>query len=336
MSQSAVRLGTLLTLLLSLLALLARPGLAQVTLSSVTPNQTTTGLELTIQGTGFVKKPVLFLTQDGSTKKTPLKVLSFTETQAIAALNAAATAGTYTLNGKVQQSSAQLAGALAIVAPSIASLSTASAAAKAQLTLTGTFLGTKKGTVKFGTKASKVVSWSNISIVVEVPKAAAGSYEITVKNTIGSTSGGTFTILASGGSGSGQIHFTALLDGVNFAAEPGGATLQAGPNPPFVVQGQVSSPFKEINVRFTYDLVNGPFPANVEGTADALVELATLDGGNVNIWRASPGNGMFTITLTSASGGRLKGTCTATMPRVQGAGPDTIVLASGDFEVAIP
>ena len=57
-----------------------------------------------------------------------------------------------------------------------------------KVTIDGEGFGTSGGTVKFGSTAATVVSWSNNQIVVTVPNAAAGKYNITVQKSSGQIS----------------------------------------------------------------------------------------------------------------------------------------------------
>nr|P31797.1 RecName: Full=Cyclomaltodextrin glucanotransferase; AltName: Full=Cyclodextrin-glycosyltransferase; Short=CGTase; Flags: Precursor [Geobacillus stearothermophilus]CAA41770.1 cyclomaltodextrin glucanotransferase [Geobacillus stearothermophilus]CAA41771.1 cyclomaltodextrin glucanotransferase [Geobacillus stearothermophilus]CAA41772.1 cyclomaltodextrin glucanotransferase [Geobacillus stearothermophilus] len=57
-----------------------------------------------------------------------------------------------------------------------------------QVTIDGEGFGTNTGTVKFGTTAANVVSWSNNQIVVAVPNVSPGKYNITVQSSSGQTS----------------------------------------------------------------------------------------------------------------------------------------------------
>ncbi|MEK8128741.1 glycosyl hydrolase [Paenibacillus filicis] len=81
--------------------------------------------------------------------------------------------------------------------PTISTLSPASGPTGTSVTLTGTNFGASQGTstVKFGTTAASVTSWSNNAITAVVPSSLpAGSVNVTVTTPSGTSSGRTFTV----------------------------------------------------------------------------------------------------------------------------------------------
>ncbi|MBK9385246.1 MAG: IPT/TIG domain-containing protein [Planctomycetes bacterium] len=322
-----------------LLATLALGAPGDLAVSQVNPNRVAGGAEVTITGVGFEAKPSVFLQQGGSPKKFPLRVTAFSSTQITATVKDAP-AGVYDLFVRIGTDTAALSSGLEMAAPEPQQLSAASGAPGAEITISGAFFGTKKGRVNLlapldsaAAKSAKVQSWSNDSIRFLVPKLAQGNYLIVVQSRVGGSSAVPFQVTAP--STGGQLHLTATVDGNAFAADLGSLALQNQPPHLYVVHGQRASQSREINVRFTYDPANGTFPAEVAGTADALVEYVEF-GSGVNIWRADGMQGSFAITLSSASGGRLRGTFHATLPLALGTGVATRVLESGSFEVIIP
>jgi endoglucanase Acf2 len=82
-------------------------------------------------------------------------------------------------------------------APSITSLSPASGAAGTSVTLSGSNFGASQGssTVKFGTAAASVTSWSNTSITAVAPSGlSAGSVNVTVTTSAGTSNAAAFTV----------------------------------------------------------------------------------------------------------------------------------------------
>ncbi|MES2934421.1 MAG: IPT/TIG domain-containing protein, partial [Pseudomonadota bacterium] len=75
------------------------------------------------------------------------------------------------------------------VLPAITSLSPVSGVAGSNVTISGANFGSTQGTgiVKFGTTTAAVPSWSANAITVQVPGLAAGSSNVTVITTAGTS-----------------------------------------------------------------------------------------------------------------------------------------------------
>jgi glycosidase len=82
--------------------------------------------------------------------------------------------------------------------PQVGSIGPTSAQPGVKVTIGGQNFGSATGTVKFGTTAATVVSWSPTKIVANVPSVPNGSYSVTVTNTSGQVSNAIqFTALAA-------------------------------------------------------------------------------------------------------------------------------------------
>lgn len=149
------------------------------------------GTPVTIKGTNFgAAQGVSTLTFNGIAA-TPS---SWSATTIVAPVPAGATTGNVvvTVNGMAS------AGAAFTVLPTpvISSLSTASAAVGAPVTLTGTNFGTTQGTstVTFnGTPAATATSWGATSIAISVPAATTGNVVVTVNGV--ASAGAPFTVV---------------------------------------------------------------------------------------------------------------------------------------------
>jgi glycosidase len=83
-------------------------------------------------------------------------------------------------------------------APQIGSLGPTVGQPGVNVTLGGKNFGSGRGTVKFGTTAATVVSWSPTKIIVTTPKVTNGDYNVTVANSSGQISNPIqFTVLAA-------------------------------------------------------------------------------------------------------------------------------------------
>ena len=83
-------------------------------------------------------------------------------------------------------------------APEVGSIGPTAAQSGVRVTIAGRNFGTTTGTVKFGTAAASIVSWSPNSVVATVPSVTNGLYSVTVTNSSAQVSNGiNFTVLAA-------------------------------------------------------------------------------------------------------------------------------------------
>jgi len=144
-------------------------------LATLSPNHGDVGTLVTISGKNFgtTTDTVTF----NGTAATPT---IWTPTSIVVPVPAGAT------NGNVVVTVAGIAsnGLLFTFTPSITSLSTNSAPAGASVTVTGTNFGATQGTSKvtFNGKVATVVTWSALSIVVNVPVGGTGNVVVTINS----------------------------------------------------------------------------------------------------------------------------------------------------------
>jgi hypothetical protein len=83
-------------------------------------------------------------------------------------------------------------------APQVGSIGPTSAQPGVSITIAGRNFGSTTGSVKFGTTAATVTSWSPTKIKVTVPSLTNGNYNVTVTNSSSQVSNGTqFTVLTA-------------------------------------------------------------------------------------------------------------------------------------------
>jgi endoglucanase len=166
-------------------------------IGSLSPTSGAVGTSVTISGSNFGT------TQGASTlrfRTTNAAVTSWSNTQIVATVPNIATgaaAVTVTVNGVVSNGPNYTITAVAPT-PAIASLNPNSGFVGSSVTVTGSNFGASQGasTLRFGTTAASVSSWSNTSIVAAVPNVTAGSQPVTV-TVNGATSGASaFTVTA--------------------------------------------------------------------------------------------------------------------------------------------
>lgn len=305
-----------------------------VDLVSVTPNQGATGLAITLAGSGFVSKPVVWLTQDGLTKKFPCKVTSFTAEQVVATLPQAPP-GSFDLHVKVKKATDDLSDALTIQPPSVSALAPESAAHKQLVTITGDFLGTKKGKVRVQSaataaplkKTAKVTSWTNTSVTFEMPKVPEGSYDVLLDNKTGAVAAGTIAALASGGGSPGGPGLHCTIDGSALhATGPQFFPLYLSTLQLVTVTGNdPGNPTRTITLSFLLDLGDDSVPKTfTNGSSAANLYYQETGGGPTKSWSGVP-SGTFTIHLTKKNGAEIGGDFSGTLKDVGGQLPDKTV-----------
>lgn len=150
------------------------------------------GAVLTIDGANFgTAKPKAFLVDPVTAKKYVLKVTAFTETQLTAEVKKAV-AGSLTLNVLPKGATEAFTSTVIIETPRIDELldeagtsNIDEASPGTVFQIAGEYLGLKKGKVKIGGKAAKVLAWFNDHVLLTMPKNLAnGLWTIVLDNKV--------------------------------------------------------------------------------------------------------------------------------------------------------
>lgn len=190
-------------------SMISSPARAQE-IASVSPAEGTVGTEVLIQGLGFgAGEPKVFLSSQGSGKKTPLEVLEFADRRILARLAQGVEPGTYDVNVALKgPSSASVSGnGFTVRLPAGLGFDPGFVAEGATVTMTGAFLGSEPGQIAIrsqsgggknpggrGDKGPEVLSWdggsggSTGTVVFAMPARlpANGFYDVEVANAVGS------------------------------------------------------------------------------------------------------------------------------------------------------
>lgn len=184
--RSALRLVALAV------AALTAPTLAQ-TIDTVSPASGSIGTRITISGAGFGEKaPKVWMTQDGSKKKTRLKIVSANDTEIVAEVKKAKL-GVYDINVQKKEKNALLMrvdDAFEVPMPSFDDVSPAGGAPEitpgGSATIEGDDFGIRKPKLKVGGKKAKVTAFDDDSITFVVPKVLHdGAHSIELRNKVG-------------------------------------------------------------------------------------------------------------------------------------------------------
>lgn len=312
--------------------------LAQVSVTQVTPNSSTTGLDVTIDGTGFdTAKPSVSLTTSGSSKKYTLKVKTFSSTQIVATVGTVV-AGTFDVNVKVKTNIGSLASGLTIATPSFTNMSPTTAAPKDTVTITGDFFGTKKGKILVNGKSAKVLTWSNTQITFEMPKLASGSYAVVIDNKIGQAQAGSITsnVPPAPISGADRLEVTANGAKIKTTGVFLNGTHSTATHLNIIVGANPGAQGKNVQMSFVYDLTNGTVPTTYNtGQGSVLIQFTDVNGGNASTWLSALG-GTYKVTITGRTANSIEGTFEASnMPKGQGPGAATMNLVGGVFKTKL-
>lgn len=311
--------------------------LAQVSVSNVTPSTSTTGLDVTIDGTGFASKPTVTLTTSGSTKKYTLKVKTFTATQIVATVGTVVQ-GTFDVNVKVKTNSGSKAGALTIANPDATNMNPTTAAPKDVITITGNFFGATKGKVNVNGKSAKVLTWSNTQITFEMPKLPAGQYTVVVVNKIGQSTAGnvTSTVPPAPVGGPDRLEVSANGAKVKTTGVFLNGTHQTLTDLTIIVGASPGAQGKNCQLSFVYDITTGAVPTTyTTGQGSVLIQFTDVNGGNASTWLSALG-GTYTVTITGRTANSIEGTFEASLPKGgSGPGAATMQLTGGVFKTKL-
>ncbi|MBL8696473.1 MAG: IPT/TIG domain-containing protein [Planctomycetes bacterium] len=168
-------------------------------ITSVAPASVSIGTTITIQGSGFgTKKPSVFLTTEGSTKKITLKVTSYSDTQ-IEAVASTGTPGTFDVNVKSGNTTITEQDALTLGVPVITQISPGSATPGATVTLVGSLFGATKGKLALNGKTVNSATWTDTSVTFVLPSNAVnGGSLISMTTKIGTGTAGELLTVTGG------------------------------------------------------------------------------------------------------------------------------------------
>lgn len=179
---------------------------AKPSISSLNPTSGAGGTAVTISGNNFGSSQGSSTVTFNSVKATA--IASWSATSIVANVSAGTPEGSgpvvVTVNGVASTNNPTFT----ITGPQITSLSPNSGSISTAVTITGSNFGTSQGvsTVSFnGTNATTITSWSNTSIVVQIPSlATTGNVVVTVAGIASPTSSSTvFTVSGSSGCANG-------------------------------------------------------------------------------------------------------------------------------------
>ncbi|MBL8897598.1 MAG: IPT/TIG domain-containing protein [Planctomycetes bacterium] len=311
-------------------------------ITGVEPPQVSFGTRVTITGSGFTRRPTVFLTQASSPERIYFRIVSFRETE-IVAIARDGVAGAYDLNLKTNGETATLAQGITIELPTGLPFDLPPVLPGDRLRITGENFGRRKGRVwiqplgEARARQVRVLAWNDTAIEFRIPKVGIGYCGLRVENRAGSAYG-LFPISAP--SSCERLAVAARVNGNEFASEIERIMLHVwGPDQHelFGWRWIPPLPVEWIHVRFTYDLEHGEFPAEVSGTDRAEIAYGfglRLDGPK-GIWIADASQGTFSIELLSVGEGCLHGRMTGTL--VNESDPQDIRrLELGEFRLLMP
>jgi IPT/TIG domain/Carboxypeptidase regulatory-like domain len=278
------------------------------TISSLSQNSGAVGTSITITGTNF-----------GATQGT--STVTFNGTAATAVTSWSATsivvtvpAGTTTGNVVVTVSGVASNGVNYVVPAIITSLSPASGAVGASITITGTNFGAAQGgsTVTFnGTAVTAVTSWSATSIVVTVPAGATtGNVVVTVSGV--ASNGSPFTVapgITSLAPNSGAIGALITITGTNFGAAQGGSTVTFNGT---AVTAVTSWSATSIVVTVPALAVTGNVVVTVGGIASSGVPFTVTPAPAITILTPNAGAVGASVIIAGTNFGTTQGASTVT------------------------
>jgi hypothetical protein len=278
-------------------------------IASLTPSTGAIGAAITIAGSNFGS------TQGAGDVKfngVTATITSWGASSIVATVPAGATTG----NVVVRAGGVNSAGSAFTVAatPSITSLTPASGAVGASITIAGQNFGTTQGSgsVKFNGTTATITSWSATGIVAAVPTGATTG-NVVIRASGVNSAGAAFTVvpkanISSRSPTSGPVGTVVTLTGTNFGASQGSGTVR--------FNGTLATP-----TSWTATSIQVPVPAGA--TTGNIVVLA--NGANSNgvgftvlatptITSLSPGFGPTgaMVTITGANFGATQGTSRVT------------------------
>lgn len=328
---------------LALWAALVAPATGQA-IETVSPDEGTLGTVLTVTGDGFGdKKPKAFLRDPVSGKKYALKITANADGELTAEIKKAV-AGALDLV-VIPKGSDEIVAAAAfeVLTPQVLMLLdgpggdvVTQAAGGDTFVAVGNHFGPKKGRVRVGGKAAKVVSWEPNGLapseglegatdmaVIQMPKSLAnGLWPLEFSNKIGVDDSAEI-IMTGSTKKLGKLFLDISLGGekVNFKLSKPADIPQAGV---FTLYGTTkTNPSKTLTVIVPFDIANDMAPETLQAGVLSLLNASFIETGKVSakqvqqgqlpkmaIYSAGLGNGSLTVQINASSGGQVAGTIT--------------------------
>jgi RHS repeat-associated protein len=198
--------------------------------------------------------------------------------------------------------------------PTISSLSPATGAVGATVTITGTNFGSSQGTstVKFNGTTATATSWGTTSIVVTVPTGAtSGNVVVTVSNH--ASNGSAFTVVPAPSISSlsittGAVGAAVTVSGSNFGSSQGSGTVKFNGTTATVTTWSATS----IAVTVPSGATNGNVVVNASGVASNGSSFTVVPAPSITSLSISSGAVGAAVTITGTSFGSSQGTGTVT------------------------
>jgi len=300
------------------------------------------GSVLTIDGASFgTAKPKVFFT-DGEGKKYVLKVTAFSDTQLTAEVKKGV-AGTLTLNVSPKGSTEPFTSPVVFETPRIDELldetgtsSIDEASPGTPFLIDGAYLGTKKGKIKIGGKAAKVLEWLNDHVLVEMPKKLAnGLWTIALDNKVAVNDEAEITMFGSTVK-IGKAFLNFFVNGEKVALKYGQGSAPGG-YAVVAVGTSGTNPSKSVVIAVPFldgDSVPEDYVFGTDLFVVSYIETGkfTLGGPPPTIKAYVPTIG-FTVNITANSASQVAGNCSGILELSGGGGPD--IEVTGEFVVDV-
>ena len=307
-------------------------------------------------GTKKPKVKAVFLPVEPGAKGDPklkLKVIEVTDQSATVLVKKAKGVGSFDLMVKPKGGDFYSAGTVTTTGPNAQALSTDTVAAGAEMTVTGSRFGTKKGKVFVAGKKAKVIEWTDTSITFRVhKKTPAGTADVEVQNKLGDDAvSGQLTVTAPPPSIDGKERMT---------ARTGGQAYKANNNLGFVgtyVSGRLVVGSAEITnsgrvqrrfaIQFDVDLdsVGFPFTSNLSAFGSDLFTYIdvrtggglppTVDTESFALGVDDGSSASVTLTGYDSVKGVVTGTFEANLRKQEAGTNEFIGIENGDFLIKL-
>ncbi len=145
------------------------------------------------------------------------------------------------------------------------------------------------------------------------------------------------------GPGGGTAAFTATIDGQSFAADANTFTVTGNPGVPgsLIISGAdvvSGSDYRALSLSVSFIGATGAYPIgiNIGTTAGGTASVTDVAGSTVTTWMTSLNGAAGTVTITSLTATRMKGTFSFTAD-LSPPGPGAqATVTNGSFDVALP
>ena len=220
--------GNSITVLKNTIPLVSVPSI-----SSFSTSSGIAGSSVTIYGSNFGATQGSSTVKFGSTTAT---VTSWSDLQLVVTVPSVSN-GSYTIYVTTSTGTASSSSQFTVASsPTITSFTPSTGVVGASVTITGTSFGASQGssTIKFGSSAATVTSWSDAQIIATVPSLSAGSYTISVTTSAGTVNSSTqYTVvvapvISSFNPLSGGVGSFVTINGTAFGASQGTSTVKFG------------------------------------------------------------------------------------------------------------